>query len=83
VHVAHREHAYQRLVDQGWSHERTSLVVGLVLVVVSGLGLLSLTDSVPLRVAGDATAAGVLVLYLRLPHWLAGRAPDTVPVLQP
>lgn len=82
VHVAHREHAYQRLVDQGWSHERTSLFVGIVLVAVSGLGLLSLTDSLAWRVAGDAAAAGVLVLYLRLPHWLANRAPHTVPVFE-
>ena len=72
-HAAHREHTYQRLVDQGWSHGTTTLVVGLCLVVVSSFALLSLTDSVALRVVGDIVAAAILAGYLRVPDWLAAR----------
>jgi len=71
-HLAHRDHTYQRLVDGGWSHETTTLAVGLVMVVVSALGLLSLTDSVVLRVTGDTLALVVLAGYLRAPDWVAG-----------
>lgn len=78
-HAAHRDHTYQRLVDRGWSHQATTLVVGLLLVVVSALGLLSLTDSVPLRVAGDVAAVVVLLTYLRAPDLLAGRDPALKP----
>jgi UDP-N-acetylmuramyl pentapeptide phosphotransferase/UDP-N-acetylglucosamine-1-phosphate transferase len=78
-HAAHRGHTYQRLVERGWTHETTTLTVGLVLVVVSGLGLLSLTDSVALRVVGDAIAAAVLAAYLRAPEWLAAHRPAMAP----
>jgi UDP-N-acetylmuramyl pentapeptide phosphotransferase/UDP-N-acetylglucosamine-1-phosphate transferase len=69
-HAAHRDHAYQRLVDDGWSHTAMTLTVGLVLVVVSALGLVSLTASVALRVAGDLVALAVLTGYLASPQWL-------------
>ena len=74
-HAAHRDHAYQCLVDRGWSHETTTLVVGLLAAVLSALGLLSLTDSVALRVVGDGVALLVLAVYLRAPGWLADRTP--------
>jgi UDP-N-acetylmuramyl pentapeptide phosphotransferase/UDP-N-acetylglucosamine-1-phosphate transferase len=37
---AHSEHAYQRLIKQGWSHARLALIYGglTVLIVISGLG---------------------------------------------
>jgi UDP-N-acetylmuramyl pentapeptide phosphotransferase/UDP-N-acetylglucosamine-1-phosphate transferase len=82
-HAAHREHTYQRLVDQGWSHETTTLVVGLLLIVVSSLALLSLTDSVALRAAGDVTALAVLAVYLRVPEWLAARGRSMTPAPLP
>ncbi len=78
-HAAHRDHTYQRLVARGWSHETTTLTVGLLLVLVSALGLLSLTDSLALRVAGDVVGLAVLAAYLRAPHWLAGRDPALAP----
>ncbi len=69
-HAPHRDHAYQRLVDDGWSHTTMTLTIGGLLVVVSALGLLSLTDSVALRLAGDIAAIAVLVAYLGTPQWL-------------
>ena len=72
-HAAHRDHAYQRLVDLGWSHTRTTVAVAGVMALVSALGLLSLTDSVALRVAGDVAAAAVVAAYLATPAWVEGR----------
>ena len=68
---AHRDHVYQRLVRQGWSHARTCLLVAVVTAVLGALGL----------VAGEAVAAqasavglgGLLVVaYLCLPR-MVGR----------
>jgi UDP-GlcNAc:undecaprenyl-phosphate/decaprenyl-phosphate GlcNAc-1-phosphate transferase len=78
-YVAHHDHTYQRLVDRGWSHQTTTLTVGLFQVVVSGLGLLSLTGSVGLRVAGDIVAAIVLAVYLWAPNWLASHEHPLAP----
>ena len=66
-YLPHREHAYQRLVQHGWTHTRTTLTVGAVMAVLSGLGALALTDSVALRVAGDGLIAAVLAAYLWAP----------------
>ncbi|MEA2828876.1 MAG: glycosyltransferase WbpL [Actinomycetota bacterium] len=76
-HSAHRDHAYQRLVDDGWTHATTTFAVGLLLVVVSGLGLLSLTDSPALRAAGDAAGLAVLGAYLAAPEWVGRRRSRT------
>lgn len=73
-YAAHRDHAYQRLVGLGWSHEATTSVVALLLVTISALGLVSLTGSVWLRVVGDLVATALLAVYLWAPDWLAGRA---------
>lgn len=70
-YIAHRDHTYQQLIDRGWSHKITTLVVGLFLVVLSGFGLLSLSDSTALRVTGDFLVVGVLAVYLVSPEWLA------------
>jgi UDP-N-acetylmuramyl pentapeptide phosphotransferase/UDP-N-acetylglucosamine-1-phosphate transferase len=67
----HRDHTYQRLVQHGWSHARTTLSVAAVMAVVSALGSLALTDSLAIRVAGDLLVVGVLAAYLRAPAWLA------------
>ena len=80
-HAAHRDHAYQRLVDHGWSHTSTTIAVGLVLVVVSGLGLVSLTDSVALRVAADITGLAILAAYLGAPNWLGRRRQAAAPAM--
>jgi len=51
---AHREHAYQRLIDSGWSHRRVAMVYGglTLSIVVSGLVAAQLPDgAVPIAFA--------------------------------
>ncbi|MBA3619689.1 MAG: glycosyltransferase family 4 protein [Acidothermales bacterium] len=71
-HQAHRQHVYQRLVQRGWSHGQVTATVGVVIAVCAGLGALSLTASLPARVAADAGIVAVLALYLASP-WLVDR----------
>lgn len=71
---AHREHAYQRLAQAGWSHTQTTLVVGSAMVATSALGALSLSTTLAVRLAGDAGVVVVLAGYLSLPARLARRA---------
>jgi UDP-GlcNAc:undecaprenyl-phosphate GlcNAc-1-phosphate transferase len=71
--TAHREHAYQRLVQAGWSHTRTSLAVAAAIVLCSGLGCLSLTGSLALRGLGDVLAVAVAAGYVATPSWLGRR----------
>lgn len=70
----HREHAYQRLVEGGWSHTRTTAILGLLMTAISAFGALSLTASVPLRVAGDGLGVLALIGYTALPSRLARRS---------
>lgn len=72
-YLPHRSHAYQRLTQLGWSHTRTTLVVAATMAAASTAGALSLTDSLPLRVAGDVALAAVLIAYLRSPTLIANR----------
>lgn len=72
----HRDHTYQQVVKAGWSHGRTSLVVGIVMATISALGTLSLTGSTGLRVIGDVLVIGALATYLAMPRLLGrGGAP--------
>jgi UDP-N-acetylmuramyl pentapeptide phosphotransferase/UDP-N-acetylglucosamine-1-phosphate transferase len=71
---AHREHAYQRLVQAGWSHNQASLAVGLVIALCGGFGTMSLTASAPWRVIGDGLVVLVVVSYLANP--VSRRSPD-------
>ena len=77
-HEAHRDHTYQRLQERGWTHMRTTLVLGAVMTTVSALGLLALTSSATTRVVGDALIALVLLVYLSAPTWLT-RASHSTP----
>lgn len=72
-HQAHRSHVYQQLTDRGWSHPRVTVVVGLVSLGVAACGLVSLTESLPARLAADAVGALLLVGYLAGPRLLADR----------
>jgi UDP-N-acetylmuramyl pentapeptide phosphotransferase/UDP-N-acetylglucosamine-1-phosphate transferase len=63
----HREHIYQRLVQAGWSHGRTTVTIGIIIAAVSALGSLSLTGVVALRVAGDGLAVLLLAGYVLVP----------------
>ena len=69
-YLPHRDHAYQRLVQHGWTHTQTTVAVGALMIVISGLGALALTDSLVLRVTGDVSIMILLVGYLRAPAWL-------------
>jgi UDP-N-acetylmuramyl pentapeptide phosphotransferase/UDP-N-acetylglucosamine-1-phosphate transferase len=70
----HRQHTYQRLCDLGWSHLRTTAVVGAFIALSSALGAVSLTGHVPLRVLADVGLTPVILFYLVSPSWLARRA---------
>ena len=69
----HRDHAYQRLADGGWSHVRTSAFVGACIAACAALGAVSLTGSIPARAVADAAIAGVVGGYLLAPGRPAGR----------
>lgn len=64
---AHRQHAYQRLVDLGWSHAQTTGLVFALVTLCSGLGSVSLLGSVPGRVVADCGVAVLVAAYLVLP----------------
>ncbi len=82
-YLPHREHAYQRLVRAGWSHERTTLLVGGIMAASAVLGAVSLTGSWPQRIGADVLLLGLCVAYTLLPGWLARsrrlRDPQPVP----
>jgi UDP-GlcNAc:undecaprenyl-phosphate GlcNAc-1-phosphate transferase len=70
----HRSHAYQRLVQSGWSHPATSAYVAAVMAAVARLGMISTGPSWRRRVAADLVALGLLAAYLALPTLVEGRA---------
>jgi UDP-GlcNAc:undecaprenyl-phosphate GlcNAc-1-phosphate transferase len=59
---AHREHVYQQLVDQGWSHTASSLLCAGASVVVCLAAAMA-----PLAVS-LSVAALVAIAYLTMPH---------------
>ncbi len=69
----HNQHAYQQLVQSGWSHIRTALVLGLVMATVSALGALSLAGTVALRIIGDILALALVAGYLIFAPVVANR----------
>jgi UDP-N-acetylmuramyl pentapeptide phosphotransferase/UDP-N-acetylglucosamine-1-phosphate transferase len=79
---AHRTHAYQRLCDAGWSHQRVTVVTGAVTALLSLLGAVSLTPHPGLRAAADLAAVAVLAAYLRAPALLGQPAPGARPSLE-
>lgn len=72
-YLPHRDHAYQRLADAGWSHVRTSLFVAACVAACGMLGTVSLGDSVLARVLADLAIAGVVGGYLISPSRLPGK----------
>lgn len=67
----HREHVYQRLVQHGWSHVRTTAAVAGLMAVAAALGAVSEVSSTPARVLADVGLVGVTAAYLALPQALA------------
>jgi UDP-N-acetylmuramyl pentapeptide phosphotransferase/UDP-N-acetylglucosamine-1-phosphate transferase len=82
---AHRTHAYQRLTDAGWSHQRVAVVTGAVTAALGLLGAVSLTRDPLARAAADLAALALLAAYLRAPAWLGQPAarPAALPVPAP
>jgi len=69
----HRSHVYQRLVQNGWSHARTSSFVTGMAALASLLGLAGWGRGRRGRLACDVGSAALLGLYLLSPR-LVGRA---------
>ena len=64
----HREHVYQRLVIQGWSHTRATCIVAALIALCSVIGGVALIDAswaTPVAAAGLALA---VFGYLALPR---------------
>lgn len=76
-HQPHRDHVYQRLVWGGWSHTKTTLVVGVFMAVSAVFGAFSL-GPLPLRVTGAMGLIATLALYLWLPRAILNHE-DTLP----
>ncbi|MFG1763932.1 glycosyltransferase family 4 protein [Micromonospora parva] len=75
----HRNHAYQRLTDGGWSHQRVTATTAVVGATVAGC-LVAASFSGPVtRVALDATALAVLAAYLAAPAWLTAQRAQPSP----
>jgi UDP-N-acetylmuramyl pentapeptide phosphotransferase/UDP-N-acetylglucosamine-1-phosphate transferase len=69
-HQPHREHAYQRLIRQGWTHVATTSLVGAFVLTTCVLG--SLADrGTATRVTADVALAAVVVVYLAMPTIVA------------
>lgn len=70
----HREHVYQRMVQQGLSHSACTGVVALIVSGCSILGLFADRSSGSARLIADAAIALLLIAYLNLPRLLSARA---------
>lgn len=70
----HRSHAYQRVVQAGWSHTRTTALVFGLIALHGALALAVATSSGWLQVLAGAVIVGTLTLYLRLPQLVAARS---------
>ena len=83
-HVAHRLHAYQRLVQSGCTHARVVLYVAWLDLLLAGLALVVFTKPAFAWPALLAAVLVVIVAYLaverRLGMWSAAQAADPVPL---
>ena len=79
-YLPHRDHAYQRLGDAGWSHVQISAFVAGCIGLCGLLGTVSLGDSVAARLAADLAIAGVIGGYLLSPRWAASSTKPRVEV---
>lgn len=70
----HRQHAYQRLVDAGWSHGRTVLLIGVVTAVCGTAGIIGDHFGGSAWVASAIATGGVTAAYLATPAWVARRS---------
>lgn len=70
---AHREHTYQRLVGQGWSHARTTGLAVVLMAACAALGTVSLHPGSAARVLADALIVVLVGAYLVAPSALRRR----------
>jgi UDP-GlcNAc:undecaprenyl-phosphate GlcNAc-1-phosphate transferase len=68
---AHREHVYQRLVDGGWGHASTALVVAVATISICGAAYFAGSATAMLA---WATVTPLLIAYLSLPALTGDRA---------
>jgi UDP-GlcNAc:undecaprenyl-phosphate/decaprenyl-phosphate GlcNAc-1-phosphate transferase len=68
--TSHHEHVYQRLIERGWTHTTTALLVTAFTVACSALGMVSLGDSTVARATAGVAMVGLLVAYLSVPGLL-------------
>lgn len=72
IHEAHRTHAYQRLTDLRWSHQRVALFVSGLTLACGLLGWVGLFNP-GLRVVTDLAILAVAAAYLVSPRLLTTR----------
>lgn len=67
----HRSHAYQRVVQAGWTHTQTTAVVFSLMALHGGLALTVASAAGWLQVSTAVIIIGTLLVYLRLPEIVA------------
>jgi UDP-GlcNAc:undecaprenyl-phosphate/decaprenyl-phosphate GlcNAc-1-phosphate transferase len=72
LHEAHREHVYQRLVLAGWSHTRTSSLMGALTLWCGAAGIVTALAPAGVAVLAVVAAGAACVLYLTLPRIVTG-----------
>jgi UDP-GlcNAc:undecaprenyl-phosphate/decaprenyl-phosphate GlcNAc-1-phosphate transferase len=70
---SHREHVYQRLNQLGLSHAKTASILAGWQIGCAGLGLVSITSSVPARALCDAALGVLVAAYVISPGLVARR----------
>lgn len=71
---AHREHAYQRLVQLGWTHQTVTLLCAGVTASCAALGWLTVDSSLGARAGATAVSVALVAAYVVLPRRLAARS---------
>jgi UDP-GlcNAc:undecaprenyl-phosphate GlcNAc-1-phosphate transferase len=69
----HRTHAYQRLTDVGWSHQRVTVVTAAISAVVCACAVAASLSGVMGRTALDVLSIVILAVYLASPSLLTTR----------
>jgi UDP-N-acetylmuramyl pentapeptide phosphotransferase/UDP-N-acetylglucosamine-1-phosphate transferase len=73
-YLPHRTHAYQRLTDVGWSHQRVTVITAVTSAAVSACVITAALNDLFVRIALYTLAVVILAAYLASPSWLANRA---------